>query len=123
MLVEQVGGGGTSGGLWGTKIEISSYKPGTESRWIRRSRVESRTHRGCACLKTIVRWTAKGAAVGGGLFLALSMYRSIASGGPSMSHLNPIGVMTVIGVTVGALVGPLIGTIFARRSVLTDEQK
>jgi len=122
VLVEQVGGGGTSGGLWGTEIEIPAL-PETESRWIRRSRVESRTHRGCACLKTIVRWTAKGAAVGGGLFFALSMYRSIASGGPSMSHLNPIGVMTVIGVTVGALVGPLIGTIFAQRSVLTDEQK
>lgn len=32
-----------------------------------------------------------------------------------MSHLNPIGVMTLIGVTVGALVGPLIGAIVARR--------
>ncbi len=61
------------------------------------------------------RWTMLGATVGGGLFLALSVYRSIASGGPSVSHLNPIGVMTVIGVTVGALVGPLIGAIAARR--------
>lgn len=74
-------------------------------------------------MKTIVRWTVKGAAVSGGLFFALSMYRSIADGGPSMSHLNPIGVMTVIGGTVGALVGPLIGTIFARPSVLTDDQE
>ncbi len=73
-------------------------------------------------MKTIVRWTVKGAAVGGGLFFTLSMYRSIADG-PSMSHLNPIGVMTVIGFTVGALVGPLIGTIFARPSVLTDDQE
>ncbi len=70
---------------------------------------------GCA-LKTTGRWTLIGAAVGGGLFLVLSLYRSIASGGPSLSHLNPIGVMTVIGVTVGALVGPLIGAIAARRS-------
>ena len=61
------------------------------------------------------RWPMLGATVGGGLFLALSVYRSIASGGPSVSHLNPIGVMTVIGVTVGALVGPLIGAIAARR--------
>ena len=61
------------------------------------------------------RWTMLGATVGGGLFLALSVYRSIASGGPSVSHLNPIGVMTVIGITVGALVGPLIGAIVARR--------
>lgn len=66
-------------------------------------------------LKTIGRWTLLGGAVGGGLFLALSMYRSIASGGPSMSHLNPIAVMTVIGFTVGALVGPLVGAIAARR--------
>jgi len=62
-----------------------------------------------------VRWTTIGASVGGGLFLALSLYRSIASGGPSVSHLNPIGVMTVIGITVGALVGPLVGAIVARR--------
>ncbi len=61
------------------------------------------------------RWTLIGASVGGGLFLALSLYRSIASGGPSVSHLNPIGVMTVIGITVGALVGPLVGAIGARR--------
>ena len=61
------------------------------------------------------RWTLIGASVGGGLFLALSLYRSIASGGPSVSHLNPIGVMTVIGITVGALVGPLVGAIVARR--------
>ena len=50
----------------------------------------------------------------GGMFLVLSLYRSIASGGPSMSHLNPIGVMTVIGVTVGALIGPLAGAIVGR---------
>ncbi len=62
------------------------------------------------------RWTVIGATVGGGLFLALSLYRSIASGGPSVSHLNPIGVMTVIGITVGALVGPLVGAIVNRRS-------
>ena len=74
-------------------------------------------------MKTIGRWTAIGAAAGGGLFLALSMYRSIASGGPSMRHLNPIGVMTVIGLTVGALVGPLIGAIVARRSGLRDEKE
>jgi hypothetical protein len=66
-------------------------------------------------MNAIGRWTMIGATVGGGLFLALSVYRSIASGGPSVSHLNPIGVMTVIGITVGALVGPLIGAIAARR--------
>ena len=72
-------------------------------------------------LKDTGRWTMIGATVGGGLFLALSVYRSIASGGPSWSHLNPIGVMTVIGVTVGALVGPMMGAIAARRSSLRDK--
>ena len=72
-------------------------------------------------MKTIGRWTAIGAAAGGGLFLALSMYRSIASGGPSMRHLNPIGVMTVIGLTVGALVGPLAGAIATRRKSLREK--
>ncbi len=66
------------------------------------------------------RWTLLGAAVGGGLFLALSVYRSIASGEPPSSHLNPIGVMTVIGATVGALVGPLAGGIAARRRSLRE---
>lgn len=67
-------------------------------------------------MNAIGRWTMIGATVGGGLFVTLSLYRSLASGGPSMSHLNPIGVMTVIGITVGALVGPLIGAIVARRN-------
>ena len=69
-------------------------------------------------LKDSGRWTVISGAVVGGLFLTLSVYRSIASGGPSWSHLNPIGVMTVIGVTVGALVGPLVGGIVARRRSL-----
>ena len=68
------------------------------------------------------RWTAIGAAIGGGLFLVLSLYRSIASGGPSMSHLNPIAVMVVIGGTVGALVGPLVGAIVDRRRILRDDR-
>ncbi len=72
-------------------------------------------------MKESGRWTLLSGAVGGGLFFALSMYRSIASGGPSWTHLNPIGVVTVIGGTVGALVGPLFGAIAARRRSLRDE--
>lgn len=67
-------------------------------------------------MKATGRWTLNGALVSGGLFLVLSLYRSIDSGGPSLSHLNPIGVMTVIGITVGALVGPLVGAALARRA-------
>jgi len=72
-------------------------------------------------LKDSGRWTMIGAAVGGGLFLALSVKRSVASGGPSMRHLNPIGGRTVIGATVGALVGPMMGAIVARRRSLRNE--
>ncbi len=74
-------------------------------------------------LKDTGRWTLISGVVGGGLFLALSMYRSIASGGPSWTHLNPIGVMTVIGATVGALVGPMLGAIAARRRSPGDETR
>ncbi len=76
---------------------------------------------GACALMDIGRWTVISGAVGGGLFLALSVYRSIASGEPPSSHLNPIGVMTVIGATVGALVGPLVGGIVARRRSLRQE--
>ena len=66
-------------------------------------------------MKATVRWTAIGGAACGGLFFVMSLYRSIAAGGPSLNHLNPMGVMTVIGITVGALVGPLVGAIVDRR--------
>ena len=59
--------------------------------------------------------TIIGMAWGGGLFAALSIYRSLASGGSVVQHLNPIAVMTVIGATVGGLIGPMIGAIRARR--------
>ena len=61
-----------------------------------------------------LRWTLIGAAVGGGLFAALSVYRSLASGGFELHHLNPIAVMTVIGATVGGLIGPMVGMARAR---------
>ncbi len=61
-----------------------------------------------------LRWTLIGAALGGGLFGALSVYRSVASGGPVLEHLNPIAVLTVIGLTVGGLIGPMMGAIVTR---------
>lgn len=53
--------------------------------------------------------------VGGGLLAAAGVVRSLLSGGNLFNYLNPIGVMTVVGLTVGALVGPLIGAILERR--------
>ncbi len=61
-----------------------------------------------------LRWTLIGAVGVGGLFAALSVYRSVASGGPAIQHLNPIAVMTVIGATVGGLIGPMVGVVVAR---------
>jgi hypothetical protein len=38
----------------------------------------------------------------------------VASGGPVLQHLNPIAVLTVIGLTVGGLIGPMMGAIVTR---------
>jgi hypothetical protein len=46
---------------------------------------------------------------GGGVFLTIGIVKSVYSGGPFLPYLNPIGLMTVIGATVGGLVGPLVG--------------
>ncbi len=61
-----------------------------------------------------LRWTIVGAVSAGGLFAAMSIYRSVASGGLELAHLNPIAVMTVIGATVGGLIGPMVGMARAR---------
>ncbi len=62
-----------------------------------------------------IRRTLLGMAWGGGLFAALSVYRSLVGGGPFLQHLNPIGIMTVIGATVGGLIGPLVGAALEHR--------
>ncbi len=56
-----------------------------------------------------IRWTIKGMMAGGGVFLTIGIVKSVYSGGPFLPYLNPIGLMTVIGATVGGLVGPLVG--------------
>ena len=61
------------------------------------------------------RWTRNGMIVGGGLLAAAGVVRSLLSGGSLLDYLNPIGVMTVVGLTVGALIGPLVGAILNRR--------
>lgn len=62
-----------------------------------------------------IRSTLLGLAWGGGLFAAIGVYRSLVGGGPFLQHLNPIGLMTVIGATVGGLIGPLVGAALERR--------
>jgi hypothetical protein len=66
-------------------------------------------------MTSMLRWTRNGLLVGGGLLAAAGVIRSLLSGGSLFDYVNPIGVMTVVGLTVGALVGPLIGAILERR--------
>lgn len=63
-----------------------------------------------------VRHTLVGAAVGGALFGAVAIYRSLVAGGDLLAYAGPVGVFTVIGATVGGLVGPLLGRAVARRA-------
>ncbi|HSR43225.1 MAG TPA: hypothetical protein VLL48_13650, partial [Longimicrobiales bacterium] len=63
-----------------------------------------------------MRHTLVGAAVGGALFGAVAIYRSLAAGGELLAYAGPVGVFTLIGATVGGLVGPLLGRAVAGRS-------
>lgn len=45
----------------------------------------------------------------------MSVYRSLVAGGPLLDYAGPVGIMTVIGATVGGLVGPLVGRALASR--------
>lgn len=51
--------------------------------------------------------TAAGAGAGAFLFLLLGLYLNAASGQPLFSNFGPIGILAVIGGTVGGLVAPL----------------
>lgn len=56
-----------------------------------------------------------GATVGAAVFGSVSLYRSLLAEGGVLDYLGPMGMMTVIGATVGGLVGPLIGEAWKRR--------
>lgn len=55
----------------------------------------------------MIRTTLIGAAIGGGAFLLAGLYLNHATGSPALSHPGPVGVLVVIGATVGGLVAPL----------------
>lgn len=55
----------------------------------------------------LLRRTAGGAGAGAFLFLLLGLYLNAASGQPLFSNFGPIGILVVIGGTVGGLVAPL----------------
>ncbi len=57
--------------------------------------------------RSVLRWTATSALIWGGAFAAMSLFGALISGVNPLEHLGPIGVLSVVGFTVGGLVGPL----------------
>lgn len=56
----------------------------------------------------MVRRTFLGAAAGWAVFLALGLYMNAAVGAPVLSNWGPLLLFSVIGLTVGGLVAPLV---------------
>ena len=65
--------------------------------------------------QSVLRWTLASALVWGAGFAATSVSGALISQVNPLEHLGPIGVLTVIGVTVGGLVGPLAKGLAERR--------
>lgn len=61
-----------------------------------------------------IRRTWVGAATGALLFGAVALVQALRSGAPFLRVVQPVLVIAVIGLTVGALVGPMLGQAFAR---------
>lgn len=61
-----------------------------------------------------VRRTLTGVGGGGLLFLALGLYLNAATGFSLAENLGPLGMLTVVGATVGGLVAPLAGRLLDR---------
>lgn len=55
-----------------------------------------------------IRATLVGLAAGGLLFLGLGLYLNRVTGFATFEHPGPVGVLALIGATVGGLVGPLL---------------
>ncbi len=65
--------------------------------------------------QSVLRWTLASALVWGAAFAATSVAGALISDVNPLDHLGPIGVLTVIGITVGGLVGPLARGLAGRR--------
>jgi hypothetical protein len=62
----------------------------------------------------MIRRTILGGALGALIFGGLSLFQALRSGAPFPGVLQPIGVFTLIGLTIGALAGPLVAQAIAR---------
>ena len=58
--------------------------------------------------------TVRGLLIGGILFGGLSAVQALRAGVPLLSVIQPILVFALIGLTVGALAGPLVGAAIRR---------
>ena len=65
--------------------------------------------------QSVLRWTLARALIWGAAFAATSVVGALISDVNPLDHLGPIGVLTVIGITVGGLVGPLARGLAERR--------
>ena len=65
--------------------------------------------------QSVLRWTLASALIWGAAFAATSVVGALISDVNPLDHLGPIGVFTVIGITVGGLVGPLARGLAERR--------
>ena len=58
--------------------------------------------------------TVRGGAIGAALFGGVSLVQAIRAGAAFPHVLQPIGVFTLLGLTIGALAGPLVAQAIAR---------
>lgn len=65
--------------------------------------------------QSMLRWTLASALIWGVGFAAASVTGALISDVSPLEHPGPIGVLTVIGITVGGLVGPLARGLGERR--------
>ena len=65
--------------------------------------------------QSVLRWTLASALIWGAAFAATSVVGALISDVNPLDHLGPIGVFSVIGITVGGLVGPLARGLAERR--------
>lgn len=64
--------------------------------------------------RSVLRWTASSALACGGLFAAGASLRALGAGVSLSEVAGPIAALSVVGATVGGLVGPLIRGASAR---------
>ena len=65
--------------------------------------------------QSVLRWTLASALIWGAACAATAVVGALISDVNPLDHLGPIGVLTVIGITVGGLVGPLARGLAERR--------